>query len=1310
MAKLNIELVADAQKMLGGLNQSTESASTLFKKLVEGEDVAADFSQALDRDLAVAADKAGTKLKSLENQLKELLKYQEKSRLAFGDSSEEYLAFANAVGIAKDEIAKINKANREASEAEKAYAEELARVEEMTRQLIAQMNADALEEFAGAIDDINRSMREMEKLEKKNTDLGFMILTGDNLGVAKMQLKDYEATLREVIAETGINSKETQIAYEAYQAQLVVVERLTPSTEKLAKANNTLSSSYNKMNTASGGALSKLISIAGNIFKFQLLMGPITAAVRGFKQTITDSVKASAEAEQTFNKLATVFNTIATSATRAAEAIASTLGVSKSTSASALSTVGDLLQAQGMGTSESLSTATSWVSQFYDIINFKDLNMDLVEFAQNFMSGAAGNLRNFRTFGSIVKESAVNARLAAKGLDQLTGSQLELAKMTTRAEMALEQQANAMGATQREWDSMLSVNRRMAEAQKQIEENLGSWLNKALKPVKTIWTEILETINDAVASSKELPQFKDNVGGASPAVLHSREANADLWERESRLNVGGWANLFGMLSEATDPTEITQLEKNLRVQSKAIVKMFVDFGLTVDEGIEALKEDYQIMGTLTDDWYGDLDIFGNFIAALGRYGEWGKRLLGRSDWETETENTGSAFDALIESLSNLTGVGNISVATEFNANSHSSFAQQLAAEVRTAGIQAFNNIKATDLSEFVSAVDLALGEVDESGMVAAKAETIKSLYTILFNQFVQDKTLEENADLLSRIANYYKEMTSEVVQSTGVVASMQQTGAGYEVQLAQVGMTDEQKALDNLRREYEKLKAEALPEEIEDLGKEYENAEHILLALHNAQKKYNDGLEDEANEKERIEQYEAAIKSMNESLADYANQVGQIGMTSEQKALDDLRIAYEKQIAALDITQEEEEKLTELYERQRRALTDLQTKQKEYNDRINAQASAYNTVGGAQQSLLDRAITKDYMSRGIRVQGETFSNPNANQAMVFLEYNKSIQKLNEDLALLDTYVNDAGETVFDFGGGIGYTAKEIEDILEGELLVSLKDLADSAKEAAVTWEDIYKEANPFANEVNVFNNGKEASEGGIGGGIWALLIELLKNTEAFQTLVSMFKDTFVPILDAILKPLMPVLKMFTAFFDNLDWELAFDIMKIIAEILAGTLFVIKAAINTIEAVVKTIFYAITLQWGKLSDVWENYVDTTKEDYATMKRTLEEIRDSNFEIVRNTDADDKDLSLLRDLWNRGIIDEQTYYKESGSLHGNYLPTPVTPYYPTPSRSVTVGNLTINAPNGDINTIIKELYRYGLIDQPVNVPMTAGGYGY
>ena len=233
-----------------------------------------------------------------------------------------------------------------------------------------------------------------------------------------------------------------------------------------------------------------------------------------------------------------------------------------------------------MGTAESLSTASRWTSQFYDIINFKDINMSLEEFAQNFMSGAAGNLRNFRTFGSIVKESAVNARLAAQGLDKLTGSQLELAKMTTRAEMALEQQANAMGATKREWETTLSVNRRLNEAWKEYKENLGDTINFVLKPMKEHWTEILERINKVNKAQKEYNEgirdfegyydlsnpkdykiFSQDVGTAAEnarQVMKVRRIPEILPSGNSRRKV----NLSGLLrGETEDPAGISSVQQ-----------------------------------------------------------------------------------------------------------------------------------------------------------------------------------------------------------------------------------------------------------------------------------------------------------------------------------------------------------------------------------------------------------------------------------------------------------------------------------------------------------------------------------------------------------------------------------------------------------------------------------------------------------------------------------------------------------------------------------------------------------------------------
>ena len=79
-----------------------------------------------------------------------------------------------------------------------------------------------------------------------------------------------------------------------------------------------LTASQNQMGSAVHGSGLKLLTIAKNILKFQLLMIPIRKSINFVTSTIKDSVKVAAEAEQIYSKLATVFDGLADSAKSAA--------------------------------------------------------------------------------------------------------------------------------------------------------------------------------------------------------------------------------------------------------------------------------------------------------------------------------------------------------------------------------------------------------------------------------------------------------------------------------------------------------------------------------------------------------------------------------------------------------------------------------------------------------------------------------------------------------------------------------------------------------------------------------------------------------------------------------------------------------------------------------------------------------------------------------------------------------------------------------------------------------------------------------
>lgn len=508
------------------------------------------------------------------------------------------------------------------------------------------------------------------------------------------------------------------------------------------------------MGKASDSSGLKLLSVAKNILKFQLLMGPITAAVSGFKTTLSDSVKAAAEAEQIFSKLSTVFDGFGDSAKRAATSLASTIGVANSTAASALSTVGDLLQAQGMGTSESLSVASQWVQQFQDIIAFKDINMSLEEFAQNFMSGAAGNLRNFRTFGSIVKESAVQAELAKKGLDKLTGSELELAKMTTRAEMALEQQKNAMGATEREWDTMLSVNRRYSEAQKQFKENLGDELNNTLKPMKMVLTDILDAWNGIVAARKRYESIQTGESTDTPEYNESDVSQRMMLQQmitENRTGtLQGYAPKYSMTGSAVSGISAAT-------------------GATPEQILDAFEK----MGNIDNSSY-DRDAIlkeaADKLAEIARKEEERARIENRlSSISAKTQNA----DNLIESIAGITGAsGGMNIqdtswlsTMKYNINGESWVTSWLKDYIDGNIEGALKSMNESSLSSFGDIISGELGDLNDGDLLENKAEAYRQFFEIVHNYFAKDGEIsKEEKQTLEEIKTQY-DKTNEAAKA-----------------------------------------------------------------------------------------------------------------------------------------------------------------------------------------------------------------------------------------------------------------------------------------------------------------------------------------------------------------------------------------------------------------------------------------------------------------------------------------------------------------------------------------------------------------
>ena len=950
------------------------------------------------------------------------------------------------------------------------------------------------------------------------------------------------------------------------------IEDTAKSVEEVSKATNNLTVSTKKASSY----WSKLFDTTKNVLMFRIIMNVINS-IANLSNFLSDSVQAAAEAEQVFSKLNTVFGETS-GAMAEVVSLASQIGVASSTAASALSTVGDLLQAQGQTTTQSLETATEWVSQFQDIIAFKDINMSLEEFAQNFMSGAAGNLRNFRTFGSIVKESAVNAELAKKGLDKLTGAELELAKMTTRAEMALEQQKNAIGATKREWDTMLSVNRRYEEAVKGIKESFGDWFNNVVKPVKNWWTSILEDINNANKAQEEFLSGKKNINVYD--LSDQSDFNKFYEKISSAVSTGFYDESSGM-------------QYSLLEAESAIIK----FGASAEDAEKVIERLYNVFED--NDVFASGEKFSTFIDKLRKSlksVETDRDFENQmKDWNNSLKDLAENADTFIEALAELKGVegvssdyinmisGNIS-SEKIAMNKRNAINESIKKNIETA----IKSITETSLENYSNVTEKLFEEDSVQKAYTAWLEEVESMYVILYNRMIKygDVTQEQLDEVYKKWENINKE-----ADKYSKLESAFNTGATSGSYASDIRL----KTRTNLNQGF--------------LEKNYAPF----------------GMD------------------VPEGLA---------------QAYAEIELYYEDLLNTTTLTIKE-----------RKKLKDLEFEEKN-------QAKAYLTILEKENKEREKASKLEELATGTA------------------DYEKQLAQLE---------MSDYEKTLDDFDRMLeGITDRDIVDAItkQKEAFIALTEATETysqQQEIQQKWDDLDSQ---MANSFGEF--GTLMSSFGSGGmpDLLSTLIQIVSQTEAFTRLSTILTDSILPVLNAFLEPLLPIIDQLSSIISHLVESVLvpfYPILKAVSYALAGLFGLVDATFSAMAASIKKsvgqiakwiedfvntvvgwfggsgIHFGIS-DWAKIDPqkVWEEKLNETVD-------TLGEILNYNMEIADNTS--DKDFDTYAKLFAAKEIDEATYNRWTGMDKYTTQSLANGVSYAQGNRSyINVNNLTVQAPEG------------------------------
>lgn len=1138
------------------------------------------------------------------------------------------------------------------SDAEKGFNTVTESVNKLRQELIS-TNNDYTQSKATEQELIQATKKYGDAISR---ELALIDQTKDGTKALVAMKQKLKAELTRVGLALGENS-------EAYKALKTALEQVEAEIQNTSTVSANVTGSFGKASKSASGMGAKILELTKNIFTFQLIMGPIRSLVNGVTQGLSDSIKVAAEAEQVFSKLSTVFTNLEDSAKSMAKSLSSDIGVAQSTAANALSTVGDLLQAQGMDVATSLSTAAKWVSQFQDIIAFKDINMTLEEFAQNFMSGAAGNLRNFRTFGSIVKESSVNAELAKKGLDQLTGSELELAKMTTRAEMALEQQANAMGATTREWDTMQSVTRRYNEATKQLKENIGKKINTAFKPLKSWLTEIIEGWNKATEAKQK---YIDKDFTATSTYDENNRSDRYALQKgitatiNKRVYGGGAQRGEFTPQAAAEIASVTgaSVEQVMDMYESMYgeIKDFINFDKNYREKFEqeALKIVQQIeKETKSIEKKNSLKAYGEALSS--RFSDFFENI------NTLSPQIQSSYDIdrLIEMIA--TGGANEGSTDALNRGAVSMVVAEMVPKFLSA-----------PLEDFVSSVDLALGKVDESGMKQAKAAILEELYTVLRNQFINDGTLEEHQKVLDQIVDEYKTLTNEVQEFT----------SAWEDAIAELKkkITNVESNLNRNKYQHELELSDASSEEISYKMSLYDakiSAESFTQPLMDALKKdiaaidYNsmpikiNALKSGASEYN----LNGNVKDLPKTISGF-NYKG-VGSPVGVFLNNNTPLKTEAKVNNAE---------SELYDALKAVADETY--------RFNMTQWANTQIESVQQQLTN------YGKKEPTEQHNTMVGIYSRQADK-MDFNNS----EERQAWIDYQVgmNDNLQSVIDFTAQLEKAGLSEEEITQktNDYHKALDDLTTQTYEATNAEIEAKKESaedsinnslNPFASMADSINKlqdnivtalGDQTTGGTIMaspiGTIVTALLTLVSQTEAFQKIQSILSDYILPVLDSFLEPMLPLIDTIGGIFQSLFHAILVPLFPIIVEICAvltlvfgyiklGFEYVVdvfKMCIgNLASKVMQGIAWILSkLSWGK--DF--SYLYTTgwiakwastdananfEKGQDELLQTVKDIRECSFDIKKNTENKDDWQKILEELYSKNVINEEQYYAGLG----------------------------------------------------------------
>lgn len=1169
-------------------------------------------------------------------------------------------------------------------------------------------------------DEIKNRETEAQRAFNEQIREQMAIITGNQLEQYKIQ---YEKLEKQLKANVSAQLK----LQKANKADSAEMKKMQSEAKQLASEMNKVETAMNKASKTQFSV--RISNLLKSFVSAQAILWGVRKAFTFVTSTIKEAGEAASKAEETFNLFITVFDHVQSKAVDTASEIANAFGSANSTIQDGLGTFGDLIIGLGGTERQALKFAETATKLTMDITSFKNISGDLNTIFQKTASGLAGNLENFRKMGYIITQNEVNARLAKKGMDNLTGSALQLAQMQERLAILTEKATKAQGDMVRTLDSTENITRRLSEAWKEYKENLGSDVNKLFNPIKKWWLSILETQNEVNAVTKELAKNQEDI--AQVASLDNDKSIADF-DKEILRTV----NLKNY-------DEAIKIMRSYGASIDDVTKAFSRLEEKVKNGKASPAEKYSWNYLKNKEF--------NFTETLQAQLKEADILKEKKQLE---EDRLAILKEQLQSVSSfadeLSSIKGISVSLKTNATDG-----ELQKIAKTASVtdvyskalnkeetnSAIDQILASldgNIEKFSSAIEVALGKVSESDMLSNKQSTIGTLYEKFFNRYMEDGSIStEEQQALDKLIAVYEDTGKQIQRLADIESETKQIQANLSSLQGQSESLANQNELTNIlkkipddiyksietslatskfnaEKEAEKaivqIKASALDdsvktERINAINKQLKAINEQLAIQYEFEKNKVD-LEEKAKLKQEV------IDGASNTVTSFRNQAQalqeQIDMAKILKATPkgryqeieaqktyDLRKAYKENIAskvavsnavkAGTLTREEgQDEVNKLNLEYKKLVENIKAVAEIDKERIQEQQKqSAIALGGDTASLVTSIMGGDFISWLIDFASQ-------------LEIVKKVGTMLSDTVLpaLNAFLEPLTETLEPI-------VEILQDLLVNTLQPFYSLIVSIAKSLMVVLEPVLDMINTIIKTIMDFLDPILDSLAQL---IFTLASLLQPIIELVTALVSTVLEPFFTIFKEIFVILIPIIDAVTTAFKYLGAGLTY-ISAVVKKVAGSIITFFTGMINKVFEVLRSINILGWRPFGDLQGIddskyqeWKN-VDPYEEMEKYLKsidETNKSISDSNLEIKNNT-SNDQLIKQLEKLYQDNLLTEDAYKGQLSKLTGqrydqtHYSPTDGM-YWQTSAKQtyISKGGIVLNiSGDKDPKEIAKEV---------------------